>query len=185
MIELLTNAPVWGIALLVVLGVGLWVSAMRKSDPRLRSGAIGCFAAAVILLGLRYFLPTDQKRVTGETHRLAEAVGKNDWPTVSSLVKDATLFELHGQAVADKLKSLVDQYSLTSLEISSTEARQAQGIITVTLSVKTHHDKSYADTVPSTWDLEWQKRSGVWILTDIRPIRVGTWGPAEAEPLLH
>ena len=185
MTETLLNAPIWLMGLLVLVGAGLLVSSLRGMDKRLRSAAIACFAAAVLLAGVRYLVPTDEKKVESETRRLATAVGNKDWPTVSALVKDATLVDLHGEEVAERAKRLVDKYSLTSLQINSTETKRIQGVITVTLSITTHHDRSYADTVPSTWAMEWQRRSGVWVLTDIRAVRIASWGPSEAESYLH
>jgi hypothetical protein len=69
--------------------------------------------------------------------------------------------------------------------LNSIETRQEPNVITVTVSVTSHHKNLYVEAVPSTWVLEYQKRPQGWTLIKLTPVKVGFQDNTNAEAIIR
>jgi hypothetical protein len=86
---LLTNAPLWLLVMLPLIGVVLLVTGVQRDQKRLRTGGFGLILAALLLAILRWTVPTDEKTVERKTRDLVAAVSSGDWNSVNQLLKHA------------------------------------------------------------------------------------------------
>jgi hypothetical protein len=182
---LLTNAPLWLLVMLPLIGVVLLVTGVQRDEKRLRTGGFGLILAALLLAILRWTVPTDEKTVQRKTRDLVAAVSSQDWKTVNELLKHASMIGWQGDELARQTQRFAAEFQLQSVGVTSLSVRRQPQIFVVTLSVLSHHHSDMYDTVPSTWQLEYQKRLEGWVVTSITPVKIGTTEAGGAESLLR
>jgi hypothetical protein len=181
---LLFDAPAWLLVLLAVVGLALLLSGLRRQQDKLGRAGVALLAVAALLFILRLLVPTAEKKVEKQSRDLMDAIGRNDWPTVSRLVRNARFADWEGwdgEQIAKNGQQAAERYGLVGLKINSLETRREPNVISVTVSVTTSHKGIFVDTVPSTWLLEYQQRPQGWVLTRIVPVKIG-WGPNSVTP---
>jgi 4-amino-4-deoxy-L-arabinose transferase-like glycosyltransferase len=182
---LLTNAPMWLLVMLPLIGVVLLGSGVQRDQKRLRAWGFGLILAAVVLAVVRWTVPTDEKRVQRKTRDLVAAVSHQDWKTVDQLLKHASMMGWEGDELARQTQRFAEEYQLQSVGITSMSVQQQPQVFVATLSVISHHHSDMYDTVQSTWRLEYQKRLEGWVVTSITPVKIGMASASEAESLLR
>jgi hypothetical protein len=182
---LLTNAPMWLLVMLPLIGVVLLGSGVQRDQKRVRTWGFGLILAAILLAIVRWTVPTDEKTVDRKTRDLVAAVSHQDWKTVDQLLKHARLLGWEGDELARQTQRFAEEFQLQSVGVTSTSVQRQSQLFVVTLSVISHHHSDMYDTVLSTWRLEYQKRLEGWVVTSITPVRIGTADTTEAESLLR
>ena len=173
MTNLLFNSPYWLVSLLGVLAFVLLFTGMRRGQTNVRTAGIALFALVALLLVFRFTVDTDEKRIERQTRAMVEAVSKNDWTTAATYLRHARLFSYQGDELVAHAKRRAQDYGLTEVKVNSIELVRQPNVYVVNLSVTSYHKNSLVDSVPSTWSLEYQKRSEGWVLTNLVPVRVG------------
>jgi hypothetical protein len=182
---LLTNAPLWLLVMLPLIGLVVLVTGVQRDEKRLRTGGFGLIIATLLLAILRWTVLTDEKTVERKTRDLVAAVSSQDWKTVNELLKHANMMGWEGDVLARETQRFADEYHLQSVGVSSLSVQRQPQVFVVTLWVVSHHHSDMYDTVPSTWQLEYQKRLEGWVVTSITPVKIGTAEASEAESLLR
>jgi hypothetical protein len=139
-----------------------------------------------------YFVDTDLERAVRQSKQLVKAFEAQDWQTMHSLLHPKaslgilnlpmTLYNDREQIVA-KAKEAHQKYNFKSVDIQSTEARQDQTLITVTLRLWSEQDVAMGRRIPSTWQFDWQETADGWYLYDIRAVEIGRMQSQEIEPM--
>ena len=183
--SMLTNAPVWLLAMLGMVGLGLLGTGIQRDRKPLRTWGFGLILAALGLTVARWTVPTDEKTVVPKAKDLVAAVSDRKWSTVHQLLAHASMMGWQGDKLADETQRVASQYQLTSVAVSTISVKRESNVFIVTLAVVSHHNSEVYDTVPSTWHMEYEKRLEGWVLITITPIRIGTADSGEAEQLLR
>jgi hypothetical protein len=175
MIDMLLDAPYWLVAMLALVGIGLLLSGLRRQQDKMSRSGIGLLAAAALLLILHIAVPTPQKKVEQQTRDLMEAIGRDDWATAGRLMRHAHMMEWkeEGAELAKAGQEKAHFYGLTGVKVNSLDTKREPNVILVRVSITTYHKGIYVDSVPSVWDLEYQKRLEGWVLTHIDMRSVG------------
>jgi hypothetical protein len=183
MIDMLLDAPYWLVGALALTGIGLLLSGLRRRQEKMSRGGIGLLAAAALLLVFHIAVPTPQKKVQQQTRDLMEAIGRDDWETAGRLLRHAHLMDWpeEGTDLARRGRERAQFYGLTGVKVNTLETRREPNVIVVTVSITTYDKGIYVDSVPSVWDLEYQKRLEGWVLTHIVMVKVG-WGQNTVTP---
>src|SRR5689334_9067662 len=119
--EMLLNAPLWIVGILVLVGVGLLFNGLRSGQEGLRKTAFVLFIVAALLLALRWFVPTDEKKVEAKTRTLLTAIGSGNWDQVNPLLRHATMLAWQGDELAAEAKTAAQHYQLQSIRVNSLE----------------------------------------------------------------
>jgi hypothetical protein len=173
--SLLFDAPYWLIVLLAVAGIVVAYMGMNRQQKNLRTAGIALLGIAALLLVLRFTVETDEKRIEKQSRALIEAVSKNDWTTAGQYIKQAELesTNLSGDDLAKYGRDAYKLYGLTDVKLNSVDIKRQPNVITATIAVTSHHTGVYVDTVPSTWNLEYQKNLDGWVLMKIIAVKIG------------
>jgi hypothetical protein len=184
MTSMLLNSPYWLIALLGVLAVVLMLTGLRRNQPNLRIGAMAVIALAALLLVLRFTVDTDEKRIERDTRAMIAAIARNDWNAAAPYLKHAQLMTFQGDELVSHAKERAGSYGLTDVKVNSIDLKPEPNVYVVTLSVTSYHKGQMMDSIPSTWSLEYQKRSQNWVLTNLVPIRIGFGDTVRPEDII-
>lgn len=176
--SLLTNAPYWFVILLGLLGLAVAYTGLRRQQPTMRTWGLAVIGVAALLVVLRMVLPTDEKRVEQQARDLIAAVSDQKWADVKRLTRRATLSDVgvQGEAIADTIKQVAERFALSGVTVNSLDVRRQPNVITVVISVNSAHKDPWPNSVPSSWDFEYQKRGEGWTLTNIKNRSIGAFG---------
>jgi hypothetical protein len=183
--SMLTNAPLWLLAMLAMVGLGLLGTGIQRDRKPLRSWGFGLILLALVLGVVRWTVPTDEKRVLQKAKDLVAAVSDRKWSAVHQMLRHTSMMGWEGDRLADETQRIASQYQLLNVGISTISIKRESDVYIVAMSVVSHHNSEVYDTVPSTWHLEYEKRLEGWVLISITPIRIGTADSGEAEQLLR
>ena len=140
MADLLFDTPYWLLGLLVLLGVGLFISGNSRQEARVRTAGLGAIALAVLLVLLSYFIDTDKEKVAKQTRELVTAVQKRDRATLDRLLHPrASMLWMTKPDIIDKAVWAADQYHLDNIGVSSIDTTQPNPTeIETQITVSTH-----------------------------------------------
>jgi len=175
MADLLFDTPYWLLGLLVLLGVGLFISGNSRQEARVRTAGLGVIALAVLLVLLSYFIDTDKEKVAKQTRELVTAVQKRDRATLDRLLHPrASMLWMTKPDIIDKAVWGADQYHLDNIGVSSIDTTQPNPTeIETQITVSTHVEfGGYSGEAPSSWRLTWQRTGSGWQLTDIKATKL-------------
>jgi hypothetical protein len=183
MFDMLLDAPYWLVGVLALAGVGVTLTGLRRRQEKMSRAGIALLAAAALLFVLHIAVPTPQKKAEQQTRDLMEAIGRDDWTTAGRLMRHAHLMDWpeEGPELAKRGQEKAHFYGLTGVKVNTLETKREPNVIVVTASITTYHKGIYVDSVPSVWNLEYQKRLEGWVLTHIVMVRVG-WGQNVVTP---
>jgi hypothetical protein len=177
MTSLITNAPYWFVGLLVVLGIAILFTGLRRSNPQMRTAGFVAILAAILLVVLRMVLPTDEKKIEKQARDLVAAVSDQNWDAMKQMTRHGTLtapgFSIEGDAIADTCQRIAKDFGLVSVKVNSVDVKREPNVMSAIISVTSSHSNGYVDTVPSTWVFEYQKRPEGWVLTRIASQKIG------------
>jgi hypothetical protein len=179
MLDLLSELPWWLAPAVALVAAVLVVSGFRQAKPMRRNIGLAVLALAVVVTLLGYFVESDQRKVENRTRRLVEAVGKQDWPTVNSILSPTTVLAINNggelpRGGRDQIVAVAQAgaayYGLQSASVTTIEATQNDTIITVNIDVEASAALA-SQGVPSSWALDWAKSGKDWELDKITCIR--------------
>jgi hypothetical protein len=185
MLLFLLDAPIWLLLALSLAGLVMGYRGVSRTNPQERTIGVALLAAALLLFTLRLTVETDQKRVDKQVRALIAQISKKDWDAAGPALAHARLLEWEGNDLIQRGKDLSERYGVTDVSLNSIETRQEPNVITVTVSVTSHHKNLYVEAVPSTWVLEYQKRPQGWTLIKLTPVKIGFQDNTNAEAIIR
>lgn len=183
--NLLLDAPLWLIGIMVLVAAGLLFNGLRSGQDSLRKSAMILFVVAVALLALKWVVPTDEKKVDRKTRELLTAIGSGKWAEAGPMLSHTTMLGWQGDQLTTAAKFAADHYGLSSIRVTSLEVKKEPLVLTVQTSVLTRSNNPSYDIVPSTWTFEYQKRGNEWVLIRIVPIKIANFQGADIESILR
>jgi hypothetical protein len=170
MTELLFDTPWWLPTLVAVVGVVLFVSGNKRVDLTLRNVGIGIFGLAILLVLLSWIVDTPKERAVKGTRQLVDSVEKKDWQKMRSLLDPKVSFFTYGNrdVLVDAVKRASEEQGVRSIVITSLEAKQADTLITVTLTAYATLDATQGRPFRSDWSLDWIETADGWVLRTIK-----------------
>src|SRR5256885_7409777 len=142
--DLLFETPWWLPTTIIAVGAILFYTANRRREVKLRTVGLGIVALGVVVALVSYFVDTPRERAIKGSRQLVQSVADRDWATVQSLLHPkasvaianvpSTLYNDREQIVA-RAKEGAERYGLKSVTILSTDARQDQTLITVSMTL--------------------------------------------------
>ena len=75
--------------------------------------------------------------------------------------------------IINAAKTAVAQYGVKNVRILSTEAKQTDTVITVSMAILSDHDNAAVSMINTGWQFDWQKMGGKWSLVRIVNLKIG------------
>lgn len=174
------NTPWWLPTAIVVVGAVVFYVANNRVEKRLRAVGLSIILLGVVVAVVSYFVNTDLEKAESHTRQLVSAVGKKDWDAVRTLLDNNTSVSIAGAVtlyrgrdqVAAKAKEASERHGFQSVNVTGTESRQDQTLITVGVAVVSVQDAVGAP-MPSRWEFDYLEASDGWYLNEIRAIEIG------------
>src|SRR4051812_23000373 len=156
--ELLFHTPWWLPALFLGIGAALFWSGNARQETRVRTAGLVCVLLGVAIMVVSYLVDTPIEKAVKGSKALVRSVEQRDWTTLNSTLSPRTSLTVlnsitlynSGPKIVDAAKRAVEQYGLKNVYITSTEAQQADTVITVTMEVLSEQDISQGRPIPST-----------------------------------
>jgi hypothetical protein len=171
MTDFFYDTPYWFLGLLIVAGIGLFLSGNARQESRLKVAALVTILLAIVLVLLSHFVDTDKEKVAKRTRQFVEAVAKKDTKTIDNLLHArASMLWMTKPDIVEKASTAVDDFHLTNLHVTSLDVDQPNPTeIEATLGVATHVETSgMGGDYPSSWLLTWEKTDRGWLLNNIK-----------------
>ncbi|HEY8666504.1 MAG TPA: hypothetical protein VIL86_07565 [Tepidisphaeraceae bacterium] len=178
MTDLLFDTPWWLPVGIAVIGVALLVAGNRRTDKQmLRYGAAALLAAVALAL-ISHFVVTDKEQCIDRTKQIVHAIEKQDWKTLESLLDSRASVKVLGSVVyhnRDEILRAAQSVAgeIKDVRIQSIEARQVQTSITIGLTVWSAQRVTMDQTVPTNWQLDWEKSASGWTLRTATYLKAG------------
>lgn len=185
--DTLLNAPILLVLLVALVGIVLLISGLRAGRREFQWAGYAVLVLALLLELAALFVPTDSKTVERKARDLMAAISAGNWTAVDPMFKHATMYNWQGSELTRAAHDAADRYGLTDVRVNGMTVHKEPLAITVRISVTTHHKEQYVDSVPSTWDFQYQKRPPEgWVLIQVTPIQIGNVnGSAEKESIVR
>ena len=169
MTNLLFDAPWWLPALLIAVGLALWISGNKRVDAGLKNAGYVFAALAIAVLLVSWLFDSDVERAVKRTHQLVDAVEDHNWQEMRNLLdpKVSFLFYKDRDQIVAGTKQAAEDYGLKSIIVTSTEAKQADTVITVTITCFANLDSLQGRPFRSSWQLDWVETGEGWQLMTI------------------
>lgn len=189
--DYLFRTPWWLPTAILVVGAVVFYTANNRREMRLRTIGLAIACLGVALAVVSYLVDTDLEKAEKHTKQIVRAVEARDWNTLRSLLDANTSVGIANgltlyrgaDVISDKAKQASEKYGVKSLTITSTDARQDQTLITVTLRLYSTQEYTMEHPVPSTWEFDWQQSAGGWFLSEIRAAEIGRQRAEGMEPM--
>src|SRR5215218_7192536 len=88
--ELLFHTPWWIPASLAFVGCVIFWTGNRNGEVRVRNAGLLFVLAALVLVGVSWFIDTPLERAVRQSKELVKAVEKRDWPKLKSILDKST-----------------------------------------------------------------------------------------------
>jgi hypothetical protein len=169
MTNLLFDAPWWLPALLVAVGLALWISGNKRIDAGLKNAGYGFAGLAIALLLVSWFFDSDIERAVKRTHQLVDAVEDQNWQEMRTLLdpKVSFLFYNDRDQIVAGARTAAEEYGVKSIMVTHTEAKQADTVITVTITCIAFLGALQDRPFRSSWQLDWVETGEGWQLMTI------------------
>jgi hypothetical protein len=182
MSDLLFETPWWLPTTIAAVGAVLFYTANKRREAKLRTIGLGVLCLGVLVALVSYFVDTPKERAVNGSRRLVQSVADRDWTTMQSLLHPkasvsianvpSTLYNDREQIVA-RAREGVERYGLKSVTVLSTDARQDQTLITVSVTLLSVQEYTLGRPIRSTWEFDWLESADGWSLYKIRAIEIG------------
>src|SRR5688572_12517632 len=93
MTDLWFDTPWWLPALIAGVGAVLFWTGNKRQERNVRDTGLGFIAAAMLLMGVSYFVDTPREKVIKNTHALVNAVEQRQWPAMTALIDPKCTFD--------------------------------------------------------------------------------------------
>jgi hypothetical protein len=180
MANLLLPVPWWLMGIIAIIGVGMAVSGNARQNKAIRNGGAALMLLTVVLLLVNHFVETDVEKCDRQTREVMRAVQDSDWPKLQSLSDPKVslttvlgpLFNNRDDLIKAAQRAVAD-YQLKSITVASLDTKQDPTGITCNVDVFTVQGSSMDRPVPSSWQFDWEPRSGGWTLVRITCLKIG------------
>ena len=190
--DLLFETPWWLPTTIVAVGAVLFYTANKRREVKLRTIGLAVVCAGVLVALVSYFVDTPKERALKGSKQLVQSVADRDWATMQSLLHpkasvsianvSSTLYNDREQIVA-RAKEGVERYGLKSVTVLSSDARQDQTLITVSITLLSVQEYTLGRPIRSTWEFDWLESADGWSLYKIRAIEIGNQQTDKIEPM--
>lgn len=189
--DYLFHTPWWLPTAIVAVGAVVFYTANNRREVRLRTAGLAVACLGLLLAVVSYLVDTDLEKAEKHSKQIVRTVEQRDWPTLRSLLDPNTSVGIANfltlyrgaDAIVTKAKEGTERYGVKSLAITSSEARQDQTLITVTVRVYSTQDSTMGHPIPSTWEFDWQESANGWYLSEIRAVEIGRQRAEGMEPM--
>jgi hypothetical protein len=168
------------LAVVAAGGVFALIAGFRRLDKKLQRLGIALILIAGIVATLRLVFPTDREKMEKRSRQLVQAVDRQDWNALRTLLDPDTVvgFKSHvvgagRDGIVAAVKENVDRYNVKSVSVIGIESEQTETLITVPLVVYSIQDVTQGRPMTSTWQLDYQQSGDQWILEKITLLRIG------------
>ena len=178
--DALFHTPWWLPTLILLAGVVVFYYANNRQETRTRTVGMAITCLGVLLAAVSYFVDTDLEKAEDRTRQIVKAVDGKDWTKLRSLLDPSTSVSIANAVtmyrgadkIAAKAQEASDKYGVQSVTITSTEPRQDQTLITVSVSVVSIQTYVGAP-ITSRWEFDYQESADGWHLSEIRAMEIG------------
>lgn len=178
--DTLFHTPWWLPALLILIGAVVFYYANNRQETRIRTVGLAIACMGVLLATVSYFVDTDLEKAEERTRQIVKAVNGKDWAGLRKLLDAGTSVSIANAVtmyrgadrIAAKAQEASDRYGVQSVTITSTEPRQDQTLITVSVSVVSIQTYVGAP-ITSRWEFDYQESADGWHLSEIRAMEIG------------
>jgi hypothetical protein len=192
MADLLFDAAWWVPLFVAAVGIGLFVSANRRQQEKLRLAGAGIFGLAILLVVLKFTVDTPKKASARMTREFVAAVVSGDSAKLESLLESrATLRVLTFPAmytdsgqISRAAHEEAARIHLKEAHVRSLNVERTGPMITVTIDIITEQEEAAAPVVDSEWQFDYEEISAGWRIREIRAIKIGSLGTEEMEGVL-
>jgi hypothetical protein len=162
----------------------MMVWSLRRGERRVRIAALVLLGVGGLLLLKNYVWLTPAQKARKLTREMIACVEHRDTARLDALLApNATLAHIWNKAeILQRYQAIADGLHIQSLRINSIAVSDHGDVETVVLGVTARFDSSGplpADSVPSTWQLDWVQSADGWLLQTITPTQLAGQDPAE------
>jgi len=169
MTELLFDTPLWLPAMIVGVGAVLFWMGNTRLEKKIRNTGIALLIAAVVLVMVSYLVDTPREKVMNQTRQLVDSVEQRKWPVMESLLDPRCTLENYNNRdqIISAAQTATEKFGVKTAIVTSLQAQQDGSQITVHLDVLSEQDVTLGRPFPTSWQLDWQRNSGNWLLRNI------------------
>jgi len=193
MTDLLLSPPWWLYCSVIAIGLIVWVSGNRRTDPRGRWIGIGIIGLGAVMAVMSFLIETDSQKVNRQSKELVQLVVDQNWDKLGSLLapdarfsieSSTPLFHSRDQVLAGT-KLDAKRYGLRGASASIEETKKQDYIISTTVRVYSTGDVDPGHPLPSKWQFDWVKSAdGRWVISDIRALEIGNEKGSDMGPII-
>jgi len=167
------DTPLWMLGGLAVVGIALFMVGNNRTDATLRNVGLAVVGAGILLFLMSFFVDTNKEKCIKRSRQLVQAVQDRDWTTFEKLVSPRCKVQILGSGVIyqtgkqlrNATEIAADQFNLKSNSILGIEAQDTGDFIKIGINV-------LSDSLPTSWEMEWQDSDNGWQLTDLTAIKI-------------
>jgi hypothetical protein len=185
------STPWWFPAIIMAVGVALWVSGNKRTDKTLRNVGLGVVLLGVAVALVSYFVETKVERVTRRSRELVQSVVDRDWKKMAALLDPKVTLRVQGapfslqydnrDAIISGAKVGVEQIGLGSATVTSIEVQDNGPQLTAGLRVFSTQQRLDGRPTPSDWQIVWEDPGRGWVVTEVTLIQFGQLRGDEAK----
>lgn len=173
--QIFFETPWWLLILIAIVAVALLVSGNNRQKNRLKVAGFVILSLGIILAAISFLVDTPREKALKGTREFVRAVVDRDPPKIRSLLHpSATLLGWNKEDIVYGAKQYADDFNLKDVTITQLEAEQDDSLVTVYLTVFSHHagGKLPYDNINSSWQFNWMNTDNGWQLKDIRLVQI-------------
>jgi hypothetical protein len=185
------STPWWLPAIIVAVGVALWVSGNKRTERTLKRVGLGVALLGVALGAVSYLVETKVERVTRQSRELVKSVVDRDWKKLESLLDPKVTLKVQGAPLGlpyanrdDILrgaKAGVERIGLGSANITNIEVQDSGPQLTASMRIFSTHPGLDGRPTPSDWQIVWEDPARGWVVTEVTLIQFGQLRGDEAK----
>ncbi len=173
--EFLFEDTFWMVLSLVPVVFVLWgVWYRTRSRASSRALMVGLSASALLLV-VQWWVVTDREKLERTTRLLSSAVEHHDIDGVVALVDPNAKFDggYDREQFKEHLSYLLKKYEVENPSVGGfvVDINGTQASIRCSASCRVT-TREWSGTVPSRWELTFKLRSGQWLVTDLKPLKI-------------
>ena len=173
------DTPWWLPAAIAAVGAVVFYTANNRREIRLRTVGLVVVCLAIVLATVSYFVDTDLEKAEKQTRAIVDAFEAKDWPKFRSLLHaNTSLGILNGitlyrgrDTIASRAQEASEKYGFDAVNITSTNSRQDQTLITVSVGLLS--TQNVTGPITSTWEFDWIESADGWYLNEVRAVQIG------------
>ena len=172
--ELLFNTPWWLLILLFGGGAYVWWVGNTRSEKSWKTAGIAIALLGVCLLATSFFFETDKEHVEKQTRRIVADLDHWDWDDLEKAMDPRTSLEgvyTNRQQIIDGAKKTADAIGLSSVSITSMQAKQTDTLITADVNILSSQDVTMGRPTVTSWRFDWENTGTGWKLVRIEPLQ--------------